>query len=60
MSSTKQIEMAHVVQALESVRGAPVLTSNQCHDLAMALRPILGQPSEQRQGEPVAMPDRKP
>lgn len=33
----KSLEMADVVRALEKVRGAPVLTSNQCWDLAKAL-----------------------
>lgn len=32
-----KIEMADIVCALEKVRGAPVLTSNQCLDLAQAL-----------------------
>ena len=34
------LQMAHVVRALEKVRGAPVLTSNQCYDLARALNGI--------------------
>jgi hypothetical protein len=34
---TSKIDMQQVMQALESVRGAPVLTSNQCADLAQAL-----------------------
>lgn len=32
-----KIEMADIMRALEKVRGAPVLTSNQCWDLAQAL-----------------------
>lgn len=62
----KKIEMAHVMSALEDVRGKPVLTSNQCHDLARALNDrllsplqLLSLPPEylaaaQPQGEPVA------
>lgn len=34
---SKTIEMADIVRALEKVRGAPVLTSNQCADLAREL-----------------------
>jgi hypothetical protein len=34
---SSKIEMADVVRALEKVRGGPVLTSNQCWDLAQAL-----------------------
>lgn len=60
----KKIEMAHVMNALEDVRGKPVLTSNQCHDLARALNDrllsplqLLAMPAEylaaaQPQGEP--------
>lgn len=62
----KKVEMAHVMNALEDVRGKPVLTSNQCHDLARALNDrllsplqLLAMPAEylaaaQPQGEPVA------
>ncbi len=35
-----ELQMAHVVRALEKVRGGPVLTSNQCYDLARALNGI--------------------
>ncbi|MGY2199082.1 hypothetical protein [Pseudomonas gingeri] len=61
----KKVEMAHVMSALEDVRGKPVLTSNQCHDLAQALNDrllsplqLLAMPAEylaaaQPQGEPV-------
>lgn len=64
----KKIEMAHVMNALEDVRGKPVLTSNQCHDLARGLNDrllsplqLLAMPAEylaaaQSQGEPVAKP----
>ena len=63
----KKIEMAHVMNALEDVRGKPVLTSNQCHDLARALNDrllsplqLLAMPAEylaaaQTQGVPVAL-----
>lgn len=34
---SKTIEMADIMRALEKVRDAPVLTSNQCWDLAQAL-----------------------
>jgi len=34
---TKKIEMAHVVRAHMQVAGCPVLTSNQCHAIAMNL-----------------------
>mgnify|MGYP001028899719 CR=1 FL=1 len=34
---SSKITMIDVAAALEKVRGAPVLTSNQCHDLAQAL-----------------------
>lgn len=40
----KKIEMAHVMNALEDVRGGPALTSNQCHDLARALNDSLLSP----------------
>lgn len=62
----KKVEMAHVMNALEDVRGKPVLTSNQCHDLARALNDRLLSPLQllampagylaaaQPQGEPVA------
>ncbi len=40
----KKIEMAHVLNSLEDVRGKPVLTSNQCHDLARALNDRLLSP----------------
>lgn len=62
----KKIEMAHVVNALDDVRGKPVLTSNQCHDLARALNDRLLSPLQllelpqkyasaaQHQGEPFA------
>ena len=62
----KKIEMAHVMNALEDVRGKPVLTSNQCHDLARSLNDrllsplqLLAMPAEylaaaQPHGEPVA------
>lgn len=36
-----RLEMKHVMQALDQVRGRPVLTSNQCHDLAMLLNDYL-------------------
>lgn len=61
----KKVEMAHVMNALEDVRGKPVLTSNQCHDLARALNDrllsplqLLAMPAEylaaaQPQGEPI-------
>lgn len=49
-----RLEMAHVVNALDKVRGGPVLTSNQCHDLARELNKVLAQPAAQYQGEPVA------
>lgn len=60
-----KIEMAHVFNALEDVRGKPVLTSNQCHDLARALNDRLLSPLQllslppdylaaaQPQGEPI-------
>lgn len=35
-----ELQMAHVVRALEKVRGGPVLTSKQCYDLARALNGI--------------------
>lgn len=35
-----ELQMQHVAQALEAVRGGPVLTSNQCYDLARALNGI--------------------
>lgn len=34
---SKKIKMDDIMRALEKVRGAPVLTSNQCADLAEAL-----------------------
>lgn len=40
----KKVEMAHVTNALEDVREKPVLTSNQCHDLAQALNDRLLSP----------------
>jgi hypothetical protein len=40
----KKIEMAHIVNALDDVRGKPVLTSLQCHDLARALNDRLLSP----------------
>ncbi|PRW84216.1 MULTISPECIES: hypothetical protein [Pseudomonas] len=40
----KKIEMVHVMNALEDVRGKPVLTSNQCHDLARGLNDRLLSP----------------
>lgn len=35
-----ELQLHHVALALESVRGGPVLTSNQCYDLARALNGI--------------------
>ena len=40
-----KIDMQQVMLALESVRGAPVLTSNQCADLAKALQDLLAMKS---------------
>jgi len=37
------ITMKSIMQALQKVRGAPVLTSNQCADLAEELRAVLAQ-----------------
>lgn len=39
-AANPELQMQHVAQALEAVRGGPVLTSNQCYDLARALNGI--------------------
>lgn len=66
----KKVEMAHVMNALEDVRGKPVLTSNQCHDLARAMNDrllsplqLLAMPAEylaaaQPQGDPAGSFDK--
>lgn len=50
---SKKIEMADIVRALEKVRGAPVLTSNQCWDLTQALNaaaPVVERQCEHPEG----------
>ena len=49
----KKIEMVHIARALDKVRGLPVLTSNQCFDLASELNTMLVKPAEQHKGEPI-------
>ncbi|NMY77735.1 hypothetical protein HBO01_03470 [Pseudomonas rhodesiae] len=55
--AVKKLHMVHVAKALESVRGKPVMTSNQCHDLAQALNDSLRaelQPASPQAAQPVA------
>jgi len=57
----KKVEMAHVVKAHLEVRGCPVLTSNQCHSIAVNINdqiaaapqpPALGGDLEVKRWEP--------